>query len=71
MNTDKIETLLLQEMEDVKGGNTTPPTCTCDSGAHQGAAANGVCNCKSGAAQFLDPSTVVCYCPTGGGGSRS
>lgn len=49
MNLPNIETLLLQEMEEVKGG--TAGTCTCVSGAAQSPKDGGECVCQSGAAQ--------------------
>lgn len=70
MNLPKIETLLLQEMEEVKGGKAG--TCTCVSGAGQGIDNDGNCLCKSGAAQISlkepDPDEgASCGCTRGAG----
>lgn len=46
MELQKIETLLLQEMEDVKGGRGG--RCECDSGAGQGTDIDGTCACTNG-----------------------
>lgn len=43
MEIQKIETLLLQEMEDVKGGASG--TCICEKGAGQGTSSDGSCQC--------------------------
>lgn len=61
-----IETLLLQEMEDVKGG--VGGTCKCESGAGQGEDNEGTCVCTaSGAAQVISPTRPPhpCRCDTG------
>ena len=49
MQIKQIEELLLQEMEEIKGGAVG--TCNCKNGAAQGSTDEGVCNCDSGAAQ--------------------
>lgn len=69
MNLQQIETLLLQEMEDVKGGRAG--NCTCTSGAGQSSDSDGTCTCSRGAAQKIDkdPSeeTPECVCNNGAG----
>lgn len=52
MELQKIETLLLQEMEEVKGG--FGGTCKCDTGAGQSTNPGGNCECTQGAGQQLD-----------------
>lgn len=67
MELQKIETLLLQEMEEVKGG--TSGVCACDGGAGQSENPDGTCECKKGAGQLLpppDPNFPVCRCNAGG-----
>lgn len=59
MELTKIESLLLQEMEEVKGGTTG--VCQCESGAKQHNSPGGTCVCKSGAMQ-LDTTENVCIC---------
>ncbi len=49
MQIKQIEELLLQEMEEIKGGAVG--TCNCKNGAAQGSTDEEVCNCDSGAAQ--------------------
>lgn len=63
MEIPRIETLLLQEMEEVKGGRDG--TCECETGAHQGTDASGKCTCSTGAAQKEPPSSSVCVCNDG------
>lgn len=50
MNIKEIESILLQNMEEVKGGAGIPK-CECTSGAHQGEDPDGKCICDRGAAQ--------------------
>lgn len=64
MQIKQIEELLLQEMEEVKGGITT---CHCDSGAHQGTATDGNCVCTNGGAAQKLPSGSTCICKGGAG----
>lgn len=52
MELQKIETLLLQEMEEVKGG--VVDVCICDQGAGQSTNPGGTCKCDQGAGQQLD-----------------
>lgn len=73
MEIQKIETLLLQEMEDVKGGASG--TCICEKGAGQGTSSDGSCQCtKGGAGQLLNDSGKVdpptCMCGTVGGAGQ-
>lgn len=69
MNLPNIETLLLQEMEEVKGG--TAGTCTCVSGAQQSDKDGGTCICQSGAVQKAKNETEIigqkptCSCSSG------
>lgn len=73
MKIKQIESLLLQEMEDVRGGASG--TCKCESGAGQSSGDDGICECaKGGAAQKIDtgitpPST--CVCGTTGGAAQT
>lgn len=69
-----IETLLLQEMEDVKGG--VAGTCQCVSGAGQSTEIGGKCICTKGAKQLDNDDTdtdgddddgTVCKCEKGAG----
>jgi hypothetical protein len=70
MNISRIESLLDQEMLEVKGGRAN--ICSCDTGARQSKDGNGVCKCKN-AAQQIDTGTssgpsgsdTVCQCDTG------
>lgn len=70
MKLPQIETLLLQEMENVKGGRAG--TCECFTGAAQGPlGSEGTCICSNGgAAQVTKPpiDIPVCVCPTTGAG---
>lgn len=71
MELQKIEALLLQEMEDVKGGRGG--SCQCEKGAGQGLGEDGTCICsKGGAGQKLQtkPSEPVCVCSTMGGAGQ-
>lgn len=71
MELQKIETLLLQEMEDVKGGRGG--RCECDSGAGQGTDIDGTCACTNGGAGQLiqtKPSEPVCVCGNVGGAGQ-
>ena len=74
MNIQKMEELLLQEMEYVKGGvaGTISPVkgCLCESGAGQGTDGSGSCTCtRGGAGQIKElivvPPTPPCVCPSG------
>lgn len=64
MELNNIEELLLQEMENVKGGKGG--TCYCQSGAAQGIGNDGTCVCSvSGAGQKseipeIDPPVCIC-----------
>ena len=49
MNLPKIETLLLQEMVEVRGG--LAGVCECTKGAGQASEDGGKCSCSSGAGQ--------------------
>jgi hypothetical protein len=69
MELQKIETLLLQEMEEVKGG-INDGTCVCKQGAHQSSQPGGTCVCSSGggAAQIGEGTGVeppMCQCQSG------
>lgn len=63
MKLIQMENLLMQEMEEVRGGNGV---CTCPSGAGQ-STGTGECKCDKGAAQLvvLDPGTQ-CFCNQNG-----
>ena len=66
---DNIETLLLQEMEDVKGG--VAGECYCKMGAGQSSTPGGTCICSdSGAGQLSspDPGLSKCLCNMMGAG---
>jgi hypothetical protein len=65
MEIPRIETLLLQEMEEVKGGRTD--ICDCKSGAYQSTEDGGICICMSGAVQKAPEKTSVCFCDGGAG----
>lgn len=65
MKLKQIETLLLQEMEDVKGGASG--TCECLKGAGQKIDEGGSCVCTSGAAQKVSGDDK-CLCSGGGAG---
>lgn len=66
MEIARIETLLLQEMEDVKGGRAG--VCRCDSGAGQGGEDGGTCVCvKGGAGMKIVSPDPGCFCGTVGG----
>jgi len=75
MKVKKMEELLLQEMEDVKGGIAGIVNgCSCTSGAGQGPDGTGPCLCsKGGAAQKTfteipkEPIEPGCLCETGAG----
>lgn len=64
----QLETLLLQEMVDVKGGSTAG-VCQCSTGALQSEKGDGTCLCTlGGAAQSgSNPNIQKCLCPNGGG----
>lgn len=72
MEIQKIETLLLQEMEDVKGGASG--VCECTTGARQSSDPGGTCKCKEGAGQLApDPGLQpepTCICTTVGGAGQ-
>jgi len=71
MKVKKMEELLLQEMEDVKGGGAgISKGCVCKSGAGQGPNGDGSCICsEGGASQILElvvvPPVLPCACPSG------
>ena len=77
MNIQKMEELLLQEMEDVKGGGVgLLKGCSCKSGAGQASDGSGPCHCsEGGAAQKTftevpkDPIEPIfpCNCKSGAG----
>lgn len=64
MKLQNIETLLLQEMEDVKGG--TGGTCRCEMGAGQSSQEGGTCVCSQGGAGQLLVKPSTCLCGNGG-----
>ena len=69
MKIGNIETLLLQEMEDVKGG--AAGECYCIRGAGQSADSGGTCVCSdSGAGQqsSTGPGLSKCFCNMMGAG---
>lgn len=72
MKLQQIETLLLQEMEDVKGG--LAGVCECTSMAGQSSESGGTCSCSgSGAGQLLtkpDKDITKCICGTVGGAGQ-
>ena len=51
MKLPEIENLLLQEMEEVKGGADINAVCKCETSAHQSTAGDDECICNSGAVQ--------------------
>lgn len=69
MKIDNLETLLLQEMEAVKGGIAS--VCVCEGGAEQGSTSEGECKCVRAAYQGpklpeLPPENpFVCSCSSG------
>lgn len=66
MEVKQIESLLLQEMEDVKGG-LTYGSCTCESGAGQSVNdPGGKCVCSKGGAAQIDTGIAECICDTSG-----
>lgn len=73
MKLPQIETLLLQEMVEVKGGRAG--VCTCEKGAGNSPKDDGECYCESGAAQVSTEEPVpggpggpsTCLCTTGAG----
>lgn len=72
MELQKIETLLLQEMENVKGG--LAGVCECTSAAGQSTESGGKCACsRGGAGQILnlpDKELPTCFCGTVGGAGQ-
>lgn len=67
MEVKQIESLLLQEMEDVKGGLTTSGNCYCTSGAAQSLNdPGGKCVCSKGGAAQIDTGIAECICDTSG-----
>ncbi len=58
MRIENLETMLLQEMEEVKGG--TGEVCFCSAGGAMSASSGGKCECKSGAL-----SAGSCSCSSG------
>jgi len=74
MNIKQIESLLLQEMEDVRGG--VSGICKCESGARQSSGDDGICECSKGGAGQKDPDTEIisppkCVCTTVGGAGQT
>lgn len=66
MELARIETLLLQEMEDVKGGRAG--VCYSDSGAGHSGEDGGSCVCtKGGAGMKIISPDPACFCGTVGG----
>lgn len=70
MKISQIEELLLQEMEDIKGG--VVGTCQCSKGAGQAGEPGGTCICTDGAGQLLLDKEIVdnppvCVCQGGAG----
>ncbi|MGM9816985.1 MAG: hypothetical protein ACI304_08035 [Lepagella sp.] len=68
MKKTNIETLLLQEMEDIKGGAGEIGVCECTTMAGQ-STGTGICHCTlSGAGQkaIPDPEMPVCKCNLSG-----
>lgn len=63
MKLKQIESLLLQEMGEVKGGRSD--ICACPSGAIQ-SSGGGTCTCPSGAVQIVPDPDPVCFCTQGG-----
>lgn len=55
MKLPEIENLLLQEMEEVKGGADINAVCKCETSAHQSTAGDDECICNSGAVQKAPP----------------
>ena len=71
MKLQQIEPLLLQEMEEVKGGGSG--ICVCKSGAGESTTTGGVCECESAAGQQIlvgpaEPPRCLC---TGGGAAQN
>ncbi|WP_278707404.1 MULTISPECIES: hypothetical protein [Bacteroides] len=71
MNLPKIETLLLQEMVEVRGG--LAGVCECTKGAGQASEDGGKCSCSSGAGQkalsfeTAKGEETICTCSSGAG----
>lgn len=65
MELKQIESLLLQEMEEVKGG--TGGICECKSGAGHSTEGDGDCQCEKGAALKLSQEEQKCICGQLGG----
>ena len=65
MELKQIESLLLQEMEEVKGG--VSGVCSCTSGAGEGTVIGGKCECTKLALQMMElkPEPPVCSCTQG------
>lgn len=64
MELKQIESLLFQEMEEVKGGRSG--TCQCPSGAGQ-STGSGLCDCETGARQQYVPDPgQSCFCTASG-----
>lgn len=69
MKKTNIETLLLQEMEDVKGGAGGIGVCECTTMAGQSTTGAGQCKCSQGGAGQMalpDPGMPVCRCDLSG-----
>ncbi len=68
MKKTNIETLLLQEMEDVKGGAGRIGICECTTMAAQSTTGTGQCKCsQGGAGQIVLPDPdPVCFCTPSG-----
>lgn len=74
MKLQQVESLLLQEMEDVKGGLVG--TCECTKGAGQSSENGGTCSCSGGGAgQMLNDKKETieiskCICGDAGGAGQ-
>ena len=55
MRLPEIENLLLQEMEEVKGGADINAVCKCETNAYQSTAGDDDCICNSGAVMLAPP----------------
>ena len=68
MKLQQIESLLLQEMEEVKGGSSG--VCRCVTGAGQSSDLGGECICEQGAGQLFVKPPSTCICGIGGGAGQ-